>query len=121
MIGGNIGNQVMVNDDRDFSVKNVALFKYYDRKLTIPVFVKKYTENLAYSLQATAIGGAQPFVALGALRNLTFALPPIAEQHRIVAKVDALMALCDQLKTRIQQANQQQQTIADALVAQTVA
>ena len=121
MIGGNIGNQVMVNDDRDFSVKNVALFKYYDRKLTIPVFVKKYTENLAYSLQSTAVGGAQPFVSLGALRNLVFALPPIAEQHRIVAKVDALMALCDQLKTRIQEANQQQQAIADALVAQAVA
>lgn len=120
MIGGNIGNQVMVNDDQDFSVKNVALFKYYDRKLTIPFFVKKYTENLAYSLQATAVGGAQPFVALGALRNLVLALPPLSEQHRIVAKVDALMAMCDQLKTRIQQANQQQQTIADALVTQAL-
>jgi type I restriction enzyme, S subunit len=49
-----------------------------------------------------------------------FPLPPIAEQHRIVAKVDALMALCDQLKTRIQQANQQQRAIADALVVQAL-
>lgn len=48
-------------------------------------------------------------------------LPPQAEQHRIVAKVDELMVLCDQLKTRIQQASQQQQFIADALVAQAVA
>jgi type I restriction enzyme, S subunit len=48
-------------------------------------------------------------------------LPPSAEQHRIVAKVDAITALCDQLKTRIQQANQQQQAIADALVSQAVA
>ncbi len=49
------------------------------------------------------------------------ALPPIAEQHRIVAKVDALMTLCGQLKTRITAANQQQQLIANALVAQAVA
>ena len=49
------------------------------------------------------------------------ALPPLAEQHRIVAKVDALMTLCDQLKTRIQQANQQQQAIANVLVAQAAA
>lgn len=53
--------------------------------------------------------------------SLEFGLPPTAEQHRIVAKVDALMVLCGQLKTRIQQANQQQQAIADALVAQAVA
>ena len=47
-------------------------------------------------------------------------LPPLSEQHRIVAKVDELMALCDQLKTRIQQAAQQQQTIANVLVAQVL-
>lgn len=49
-----------------------------------------------------------------------FPLPPLTEQHRIVAKVDALMALCDQLKAGIQQANQQQQAIANTLVAQAV-
>jgi type I restriction enzyme S subunit len=121
MIGGNIGNQVMVNDDRPFSIKNVALFKYYDKSLTIPLFIKKFTENLAVNLQSSAIGGAQPFVALGALRNLLIALPPIAEQYRIVAKVDELMALCDQLKSRITDASRLQQKLADVLVEQAVA
>ena len=120
MIGGNIGNQVLVEVDRPFSIKNVALFKYYDRNLTFPLFIKKYAENLAVNFQAYAVGGAQPFVALGSLRTLVIALPPFAEQHRIVAKVDELMAVCEDLKTRITAANLSQRKLADVMVEQAI-
>lgn len=40
-----------------------------------------------------------------ALRKLAFPLPPVEEQKRIVAKVDELMALCDQLEAAQQQRN----------------
>ncbi|GAA5136788.1 restriction endonuclease subunit S [Thalassotalea piscium] len=116
MIGGNIGNQVIVKDERPFSIKNVALFKYYDKTATEPYYFKIYTENLASVLQDSAVGGAQPFISLGALRKLVFALPPLAEQHRIVAKVDELMALCDQLKTRLANSQTTQLHLADAVV-----
>jgi len=56
-----------------------------------------------------------------ALKTLTFPLPPLAEQHRIVAKVDELTTLCDQLKSRIAQASQLQQKLADAAVDQAAA
>jgi len=83
-------------------------------------YLLKYLIKAAINLREEAAGAVQSFVSLGVIRNYLIPLPPLAEQHRIVAKVDVLMALCDQLKTRIQQANQQQQTIADALIAQAV-
>ncbi|WP_081737476.1 MULTISPECIES: restriction endonuclease subunit S [Pseudomonas] len=55
------------------------------------------------------------------LRACSFPLPPLAEQHRIVAKVDQLMALCDQLKARLNEARQVQEHLADTLVEQAVA
>ena len=49
------------------------------------------------------------------------ALPPLAEQHRIAPKIDQLMALCDQLKSRLTQARQLNQQLASTLVEQAVA
>jgi len=80
-------------------------------------FMKTARDDLLKFAPATA----QKNINLEILESVLIPTPPLAEQHRIVVKVDALMALCDQLKTRIQQANQQQQNIADALLAQAVA
>jgi type I restriction enzyme S subunit len=43
-------------------------------------------------------GTAQPNLSSADLGKFIFPLPPIGEQHRIVAKVDELMALCDRLE-----------------------
>jgi type I restriction enzyme S subunit len=50
-----------------------------------------------------------------------YALPPLAEQHRIVAKVDELMGLCDALMARLNGAQTTQIQLADAIVDQAVA
>ncbi len=81
-------------------------------------YIKLFFEKIYDEIRELSAGGAQPNLNLSKVKETLIPLPPLSEQHRIVAQVDALMALCDQLKTRIQQANQQQQTIADVLVAQ---
>ncbi|UVE66904.1 restriction endonuclease subunit S [Burkholderia pyrrocinia] len=48
--------------------------------------------------QSQSEGGAQPNISKVKIVSSLFALPPTAEQHRIVAKVDELMALCDKLE-----------------------
>jgi type I restriction enzyme S subunit len=55
------------------------------------------------------------------LRACAFPLPPLAEQHRIVAKVDQLMALCDRLKTRLTEARQLSEQLASTLVERALA
>jgi type I restriction enzyme S subunit len=95
---GSVGNPVIVDTDRPFSIKNVALFKYYSRDLSSPGFLCSFLKHAAGAMQQLAAGGLQPFVSLGFLRGYPLLLPPLAEQHRIVAKVDELMALCDRLE-----------------------
>ncbi|AMK79065.1 MULTISPECIES: restriction endonuclease subunit S [Methylomonas] len=55
------------------------------------------------------------------LKNCLLVVPALQEQHRIVAKVDELMALCDALKARIASAQTTQLQLADAIVEQAVA
>lgn len=55
------------------------------------------------------------------LRSCAFPLPSPAEQHRIVAKVDELMALCDQLKAQLVASRTIHERLADALAQGTAA
>ena len=49
-------------------------------------------------LSGTAVGTTMQNLNQTILLNLPLGLPPLAEQHRIVAKVNELMALCDRLQ-----------------------
>lgn len=63
-----------------------------------------------------ARGGAMPNVSLGDLTNLAALIPPLPEQHRIVTKVDELMALCDQLEQQTEQQLDAHQQLVDTLL-----
>jgi type I restriction enzyme S subunit len=48
-------------------------------------------------------------------------IPPLAEQHRIVAKIDELMALCDQLEASLESASTTRGRLLEALIAEALA
>jgi type I restriction enzyme S subunit len=58
----------------------------------------------AISLEAYITGTAQPKMNQAKMNSIPVAVPPLPEQHRIVAKVDELMALCDELEARQEEA-----------------
>ncbi len=62
-------------------------------------------------------GGAQPNLSKVKIVAFPFPLPPLAEQKRIVAKVDELMALCDQLEAQQQDRDARHAVLARAALA----
>lgn len=54
------------------------------------------------------------------LEQFEFPVPPLEEQHRIVAKVDELMSLCDKLKARLTDAQTTKLHLTDAIVEQAL-
>ena len=62
-------------------------------------------------------GGAQPNISREKIIATPILLPPLNEQTRIVAKVDELMALCDQLEQQSYQQLDAHNQLVDALLA----
>ncbi|MGH9384661.1 MAG: restriction endonuclease subunit S [Vicinamibacterales bacterium] len=61
-------------------------------------FIAVYFKAFAPWINSQASGTTFREVSAKVVSALPFPLPPLAEQHRIVAKIDELMALCDELE-----------------------
>ncbi|HHH9549342.1 TPA: restriction endonuclease subunit S, partial [Pseudomonas aeruginosa] len=80
-------------------------------------FLKLAINTRLEELIAKAHGGVGlQHVTKGKLEALTLVLPPLAEQRRIVAKVDELMALCDRLEARQADADSAHAQLVQALL-----
>ena len=63
---------------------------------------------------------AMPKINQTTLNAILVAVPPLDEQHRIVAKVEELMALCDELEAKLNQARTDGERLMEAVVARLV-
>lgn len=62
-------------------------------------YIKIYLKKMYFEIRELAEGGAQPNLNLLKIKCCLVPMPPLAEQQRIVAKVDKLMAMCDELES----------------------
>jgi type I restriction enzyme S subunit len=65
-------------------------------------------------------GSAQPNLSANSVTLFSLPLPPLTEQHRIVAKVDELMALCDRLKADLAESRARQARLSATLIESTL-
>ncbi len=95
---GTIGNPVVVQTERIFSIKNVALFKKNESTI-ISQYLKLWLASSAFNTilvkNEFLKGTTQKFIPLGNLRILPIPLPPIFEQQAIVSKIEQLFSDLD--------------------------
>lgn len=120
MVGGSLGKIGVVDEHCLPAVLNQNMWKIY-RPQSINRDYLIYGLRLINSTQLKITNSTHGHLAQGEYLSKLFPLAPQNEQHRIVAKVDQLMALCDQLKTRLTQARQLNEQLASTLVEQAVA
>jgi type I restriction enzyme S subunit len=117
---GTLGKAVLVDTDVEFSLfVSVGLIRF-SHSLIAPAYLclalnSPYAQS---EFDAIKVGGGTHTnkLNLSDLHTVGLPLPPLAEQHRIVAKVDELMALCDELEA----AQAKRERRRDRLVAATL-
>ena len=65
---------------------------------------------------ASGTSGTMPKINQSTLKSLPIPIPPLAEQHRIVSKIDQLMTLCDELEKQIDIANSKKTNLLNSVM-----
>ncbi len=119
MVGGSLGKIGVVDASCLPAVLNQNMWKIFcPQRVNRDYLI--YGLRLINSTQLKITNSTHGHLAQGEYLSKLFPLAPEKEQHRIVAKVDQLMALCDQLKARLTQARRLNEQLATALVEQAV-
>ena len=100
--GGRLGIAGLIDTDEPACLgQRVMMLRFLDEisaKYSLHFLNAPNTYN---DIVGKTIGSASPHVNVSDIIALVVSLPPLQEQKAIVAKVEKLLALCDQLETQI--------------------
>jgi type I restriction enzyme S subunit len=118
-IAANIADSGILGFDACFPDSVVGLLpaSMFNNSRYFEYFMRTAKANLLEYAPATA----QKNINLEILSQVLIPLPPLAEQNRIVAKVDELMAICDQLEAQITETEQDSSRFLEAVLQEAFA
>lgn len=98
--GGTVGKSFLVKDVPYEAIYAGYLIRTQYSKMLVPEYMKFFMESQLYwdQLRSGTIATAQPNCNGKTLAKMILPLPPLAEQQRIVDRVNELLAVCDELK-----------------------
>jgi type I restriction enzyme, S subunit len=121
LLRGTVGKMAMFRANERFCTGFINAQMVIVRILTkkINEFLRLFFVSNLFSqmILLKVSGSAIRQMAGAALKDFLIPIPPLAEQKRIVAKVDQLMALCNQLEQSLNHSTKKQITILDAVLA----
>jgi type I restriction enzyme, S subunit len=121
---GTIGKVLVLPESIEEGIINPRLLKFsLDLSLVYPQFIKILlgSSYVIDYFEEKSHGGTMNILNLSILRELPIPLPPIAEQRRIVAKVDQLISLIDQYEAQLTASRKMGEKLLSAMVAELTA
>ena len=83
---------IFKSDQLAFQNQRVGRFEILDKSLLDNQFLLFLLYGLKHKILEDAYGGAQPNISSGKIEEMEIPLPPLAEQQRIVAKIEELFS-----------------------------
>ncbi|KJS18374.1 MAG: hypothetical protein VR69_00645 [Peptococcaceae bacterium BRH_c4b] len=114
MYGANIGD-VGILEIEAATNQAVCACKTYSSIYNI--FLYQLLQSLKLNFISQGAGAAQPNISREKIINKLVPLPPLAEQKRIVAKINQLMELCNSLEQQLKYSTEKQTAILNAVLA----
>jgi type I restriction enzyme S subunit len=118
IVGPPLGKIAIIPNDYPEWNCNQAIVFFRPIIKELNLFIYKYLLAGTFLEKIELIGTAgQDNISVTKSKNIAIPLPPLAEQKRIVAKIDQLMSLCNILEQEIKNSTDKQTAILNAVLA----
>ncbi|WP_062399218.1 restriction endonuclease subunit S [Methanogenium cariaci] len=105
LVGASIGRTAIYNVDEIANINQaVCLIRVIsqNRNINLKYFLHFFNSPICISYMIDKqVDNARANLSMSNVSKFLIPLPPLAEQHRIVERVDTLMQLCDELEERV--------------------